>query len=356
MIKISQRRQTILTLSLLFIFSLIVTACNNKPELYRSSVFTFGTIVDFSIGDQNPTAIQNASKIIQQDLEYMHFAFHAWQPGPLSRINQLLETTSTFTANPSVLPLIKESRQLSIQSQGLFNPSIGHLIKAWGFQSDLGSENEIPPEAERIQALLGNNPDMNNIMIENVQIRSTNPAVRIDLGAIAKGYALDRIIEHLQEQGIHNAIINAGGDLKAIGQHPESRPWYIGIKHPRQKNAVLAGLNVMSGESVFTSGDYERYFMHDGKRYHHIIDPRTGYPANKAQSVTVLTSSATLADAASTALFIAGPDQWPAIAKAMHVEHVLFVDTEGNAEATPAMLKRLKQINSSIKIHSRSLP
>lgn len=356
MMQFFQRRHAILPLSFFIILSFIFTACSHKPELYRSSVFTFGTIVDFSLGEQDPATIQSASKIIQEDLEYMHFAFHAWQPGPLSRINQLLETTATFTANPSVLPLIKESRQLSLQSQGLFNPAIGHLIKAWGFQSDLGPENEKPPEAKRIQELLASNPNMNNVMIENVQMHSSNPAVRLDLGAIAKGYALDRIVEHLQEQGIQNAIINAGGDLKAIGRHPEDRPWYVGIRHPRQKEAVLAGLDVMSGESVFTSGDYERFFMHDGKRYHHIIDPRTGYPANQTQSVTVLTSSATLADAASTALFIAGPGQWPAIAKAMQVEHVLFVDAEGNAEATPAMLSRLKQINSTVKIHSRSLP
>ena len=346
-------QQTILTL--LFSFSLLLTSCS-KPELYRSSVFTFGTIVDYSIAHQDSDAIKHAVEIIQQDLEYMHFAFHAWQPGPLSRINQLLATTATFTANPSVLPLIKESRKLSIQSQGLFNPAIGNLIKAWGFHSDFGPEDEMPPKPNRIAELLENNPDMKSVMIKNVQIQSTNEAVRLDLGAIAKGYALDRIVEHLQEQGIKNIIINAGGDLKAIGQHPDKRAWSVGIKHPRQKDAILAGLDVMSGESVFTSGDYERFFIHDGKRYHHIIDPRTGYPADKAQSVTVITSSATLADAASTALFIAGPEQWPAIAKAMHVEHVLFIDAEGRAEATPEMLKRLKQINATLKVQPRSLP
>ena len=345
-----------LALPLLVMATFLVTACSKKPQLYRGSVFTFGTIVDYSIAEADPAVAQRAINAIQQDLDYMHVAFHAWHPGPLGRINQLLATTGTFTANPSVLPLIQESRQLSIESQGLFNPAIGHLIKAWGFQSDEGNDDHAPPDPAEIKAWLAKKPQMTDIVIKNIQMRSTNPAVRLDLGAVAKGYAVEKIIEHLQELGIKNAIINAGGDIKAIGEHPDGRPWYVGITHPRQKDAVLAGLDVMPGESVFTSGDYERFFTYQGKRYDHIIDPRTGYPANQTESVTVISSSATRADAAATALFIAGPSQWPTIAKAMHIKYVLLIDAHGHGEATPAMLKRLKQINPSLKIQSRSLP
>lgn len=203
----------------------------------------------------------------------MHVAFHAWHPGPLGRVNQLLKTTAFFTANPSVLPLIKESRQLSILSQGLFNPAIGPLIGAWGFQHDLGPAGVAPPDASTIQSWLTKKPSMTDIIIRNIQMRSTNPAVRLDLGAVAKGYAVERIIQHLQDLGIKNAILNAGGDIKAIGHHPDGRPWYVGITHPRIKGAVLAGLEVMPGESVFTSGDYERYFMYKGKRIRFVTSP-----------------------------------------------------------------------------------
>lgn len=343
-------------LILVFTSVLFTSACQQKSESYSNSIFALGTIVDFTIVHRDPAIIQRASQSIQQDLDYMHFAFHAWQPGPLSRINQLLETTATFTVNPSVLPLIQTSKELSLQSQGLFNPAIGHLVRLWGFQSDFGPEDETPPDSEKLQQLVSSKPSLADIVIDNVQMHSKNPAVRLDMGAIAKGYALDRIIEHLQDQGIQSAIINAGGDLKAIGQHSQGRPWYVGIKHPRQANAVLAGLNVMPGESVFTSGDYERFFVHENRRYHHIIDPRTGYPASQSQSVTVITESATRADAASTALFIAGPKDWPAIAAAMNIKYVLFVDAEGNAEATPEMLKRMQEINPALKLISRSLP
>ncbi len=345
-----------LSLPVAVMVTLLMTACSQKPRLYQGSVFTFGTIVDYSIATTDPAVAQRAINAIQQDLDYMHVAFHAWHPGPLGRINQLLATTGLFTANPSILPLLRESRQLSIESQGLFNPAIGHLIKAWGFQSDDGVEDHAPPTPAQIKAWLAKNPQMTDIVIKNIQIRSTNPAVRLDLGAVAKGYAVEQIIDHLQALGIKDAILNAGGDIKAIGQHPDGRPWYVGITHPRQKDAVLAGLDVMPGESVFTSGDYERFFTYQGKRYDHIIDPRTGYPASQTESVTVITSSATRADAAATALFIAGPSQWPSIAKAMQIKYVLLIDAHGHGEATPAMLKRLKQINPDLKIQSRSLP
>ena len=161
----------------------------------------------------------------------------------------------------------------------------------------------------------------------------------IKLG-IAKGMAVDRVISYLKQTGIHNAIVNAGGDLKAIGQHG-SRAWSVGIRHPRQKG-LIAGLEVHDNESVFTSGDYERKFKHNGKSYHHILDPRTGYPATKTQSVTVIHSDAGLADAAATALFIAGPEQWQEIARNMGIKYVMLIDQQGRAHMTKAMSKRLR--------------
>jgi thiamine biosynthesis lipoprotein len=170
-------------------------------------------------------------------------------------------------------------------------------------------------------------------------LRSHNPEVTLDLGAFAKGYGIDLGIQQLREMGITNAIINAGGDLRAIGQHGD-RPWKIGIRHPR-KQGVLASIELQGDESIFTSGDYERKFEHQGKRYHHIIDPRTGYPAQASSSVTVIHTDAATADAATTALFIAGPKKWHEIARAMGIKYVLLIDREGNAHMNPAMQQRI---------------
>ena len=138
-------------------------------------------------------------------------------------------------------------------------------------------------------------------------------------------------------------MINAGGDIKVIGKHGD-RPWHIGIRHPRKKDSVLAGIDLLPNESIFTSGDYERYFIYKGVRYHHIIDPRTGYPATKSMSVTVIHPNAALADAAATALFVAGPEEWHEIAQSMGIKYVLLVDAKGNVHMNPAMQKRISFI------------
>jgi thiamine biosynthesis lipoprotein len=143
----------------------------------------------------------------------------------------------------------------------------------------------------------------------------------------------------LQEAGIQHAVVNAGGDLRAIGQHG-SRPWRVGIRHPRQEG-ILASVETSPDESIFTSGDYERYFDWQGKRYGHIIDPRTGYPAEGLSSVTVFADQADLADAAATALFVAGPKDWLPVARAMGVKGVMLVDEQGTVQITPGIRNRI---------------
>jgi len=140
-------------------------------------------------------------------------------------------------------------------------------------------------------------------------------------------------------------VINAGGDLSVIGQHKD-RAWNIGIRDPRA-NKILASVEVKNDESVFTSGDYERLYFYRGKRYHHILDPRTGYPTQDARSVTVIHADAGLADAAATALFVAGSKHWQKTAKKMGLKYVMLIDANGDIHITPAMQLRIKFLNKS---------
>jgi thiamine biosynthesis lipoprotein len=158
--------------------------------------------------------------------------------------------------------------------------------------------------------------------------------------------------------GVDDAIVNAGGDLRAIGTHGD-RPWRIGIRHPRA-DGVIASVELGRDESVFTSGDYERYFLFRGKRYHHILDPRTGYPARGTASVTVISRDPGAADAAATALVVAGPDEWQAIAWSMGIRNVMLIDHQGRAHVTPSMAKRIRfevepppEVIVSPRIHRR---
>jgi thiamine biosynthesis lipoprotein len=147
----------------------------------------------------------------------------------------------------------------------------------------------------------------------------------------------------LKQQGIHNALINIGGNVMALGTHG-SRAWRVGIQHPR-KPAPLATLELHDGEAVGTSGDYQRYFELEGKRYCHLIDPRTGYPVQGVQAVTILTHgehAGLQSDASSKPIFISGTAGWLAAAQKMQLSEVLLVDAQGMVHLTAAMQKRLK--------------
>ncbi len=332
-----------LTLSLLLLLS--VSACQQTTPSYKTSIFSFGTVIQVEISDVNQVQAQQVFTAIEDDLKRMHILWHPWQSGPLGRTNSLCGMAGTFSAPTSVIPLIIKAKQLAIQSDHLFNPAIGKLVKLWGFQQDSFDKNT-PPDDAKIQALLKANPRMTDITIKGVRFTCNNPAVRIDLGGIAKGYALEKIIANLkQKYQVKNIMISAGGDLKAIGQHGE-RPWVIGIRDPlaTDKHTAIASIRAKSGDSIFTSGSYERYYLANNKRIHHIIDPRTGYPAKGSLSVTVIHPDATTADAAATALFVAGPNQWVELANKMGIKYVLLIDDKNNVHVTQAMLDRVEFI------------
>jgi thiamine biosynthesis lipoprotein len=194
---------------------------------------------------------------------------------------------------------------------------------------------------------------MTDITIENGVLKSANPKVKIGFGGFAKGFAVDRAITVLQEMGISDAIVNIGGDLRAIGSHGE-RPWLIGIRHPR-KQGLVASVQLQGDESVFTSGDYERFFTYEGKRYPHIIDPRTGYPADQATSATVLGTNSAKADAAATAIFVAGND-WPSVAASLGLTHVMLVRPDGVIELSPEMQKRVRILDNQYPPVVREIP
>lgn len=333
---------------LLSLIGLIISGCQQQKQVITTKFLAFGTIIDLSIYGVSQQQAEIATAAIEKDFAQMHKSWHAWDPGPLGRVNRLISEGATFATPPSVLELIRQGIKLSEQSDHLFNPAIGHLIAEWGFQSD-DPAGHIPPEPARIAQLLQQNPRMRDLVLEGINMHSTNPNVKLDFGAFGKGFGIDLAIDHLRQLGINNAILNAGGDLRAIGS-PGSRPWRIAIRHPSGEG-VLASVDVSGDESVFTSGDYERRYTWKGKTYHHIIDPRTGYPATGTSSVTVIHQKAITADAAATALFVAGPDNWYKIARNMGIKYVLLVDKNGEIYMNPAMQQRVNLDPQRYKIH-----
>lgn len=320
-----------------FLLLLATLSCSKPQPLYQEQLLALGALVDISIWGVEPERARQAASAVSEDFNRIHRTWHAWQESELTRINARLPGGAAFPVRDDLMPLLTRAQALSRQSEGLFNPAMGKLIGLWGFHGD--EPKGPPPDAGAIAALVAQHPNMDDVRIENNSIQSRNPAVQLDFGAIGQGYAVDVAIAHLRKLGIENAIVNASGDIRVIGKHG-ARPWRIGIRNPRGAG-ILASIEMQGDESIVTSGTYERFFEYDGKRYHHIIDPRSGYPARGLVSVTVLHSDAVTADAASTALLVAGLKDWKRVARAMGVRQVMLIDEQGTVYMDAALARRV---------------
>lgn len=323
---------------------LLLSGCMNRE--FSQQRYVFGTLVEVSVYGESRAQAEDAIDSVMKKFGQMHLELHAWKPSEITALNRAFSEGKALGIDPEVADIIRDATRLSDRSKGLFNPAIGSLIGLWGFQNDEFKPHR--PDPEKIENLVSEKPGMDDIVIENGVASSKNPAVRIDLGGFAKGYALDVAARMLREKGVKNALINIGGNIMALGRHG-SRPWRVGIKNPRGSGAI-GELDLNDGEAIGTSGDYQRYFILDGKRYCHIIDPRTGYPAEGVEAVTVLIprgkNAGALSDAASKPLFISGVGGWRQAAREMGVDDALLVDAGGKVHITAAFEKRIRFENS----------
>ncbi len=318
---------------------LILSASCVRDEEQKAEFFVFGTIVEVKLWGVSKSDASLAFSELQQLFQGMHRDWHAWEPGQLTGINQDFANGRVANADEAIVEMVLRSQVIEEKSGGRFNPAIGGLINLWGFHtSDYPIEGP-PPTQTQINALLDLGPSSRDIRINGLQMHSDNPAVQLDFGGIAKGYAVDLSINLLRKLGIHNAMVNAGGDLRAMGSHG-NRPWLVAVRKPGGGN--IGSVEVRGDEAIFTSGNYERFRQDQSQRYAHILDPRTGWPATDIASVTVISSEGLLADAAATALVVAGLDDWPEVASALNLDQVAVVDESGTVFLTTAMEHRIK--------------
>lgn len=332
----------------------------NKPPLYHSQSYVFGTLVDISIYGEPEDRAKSLSNEIMQDFQHLHQQLHAWKPVSENQVSELGALNLAFASqskplniSPLMVEILQDAAQLSKQSNGLFNPSIGYLIGTWGFQADEFVATSI--DDKQIAVLIKANPSMDNIVIANNTAHSTNSSVKLDLGGYAKGYALDRAVRYLRKQHVKHALINIGGNIIALGQHGD-KPWRVGIQHPRKPSAI-ATLDLLDGWAIGTSGDYQRYFMLDDKRYCHIIDPRTGYPVQHTQAVTVLippqaahhSQAGVLSDVASKPIFIEAAENKSKVADAMGIKYFMVIDQSSQVLITKELQNKLTWLDQDFK-------
>jgi thiamine biosynthesis lipoprotein len=327
-----------------------------QEPLYHTQSYVFGTLVDISIyGEPEDRAKLLANQVLQ-DFQNLHNQLHAWKPVSKNQPSELGALNTAFAngnkpivISPQLAAMLTDATDLSVKSQGLFNPAIGHLVSSWGFQRDEFTAVNI--DDAKIKAQVKANPRMTDIVVKDNAAYSTNPSVKLDLGGYAKGYALDKAADYLRKQQVKNALVNIGGNIIALGQHGD-KPWRVGIQHPR-KPAAIATLELADGWAIGTSGDYQRYFMLDGKRYCHIIDPRSGYPVQHTQAVTVLIppqkNAGVLSDVASKPIFIAATEDKPKAAAMLGIQYFMVVDQQSNIVVSSALAHKLEWLDPEVK-------
>ena len=309
--------------------------------IYRIPGHVFGTAVEVAIYGEPQARAQLLGAHVLNEFDRLHHKFHAWQPSALTALNDSIARGETYQADAEMVDLLQSAAQLAERSDNVFNPAIGHLIRLWGFQSsDITAQSPAPADIKR---WVDANPRMSDLRYDGTRVSSRNTAVMIDLGGYAKGYALDQAARILRDAGVKAALINVGGNVLAIGR-PGDRPWKVGIRNPRGEGTVAA-VELHDNEAMGTSGDYQRYFMKDGKRHPHIIDGRNGQTIDLVASVTIITSGGLDAglrsDGNSKPLFIAGPLHWRKAAQQLGLSEVMLIDANRNVEMTPAMQSRI---------------
>ncbi len=292
----------------LVIFSFLRRDAYVRAPFERSQL-AMDTFVEITVYDHDSTSIERA----------VNQAFSA-----IEKIDTLFgdcmidaNGEQEVTKRPEFKEILTISSWSYRATRGLFDPTLGCILRLWDFHP--GAE---PPADDSIEIAL------RNVGLARF-LDGQRRGVILDLGGIAKGYAVDLAAEILKSHGVTSAIINAGGDLRIIGRKPDGSAWRIAVRHPRKEGFI--GLLELEDVAVATSGDYEKYFMWNGKRYHHILDPRSGMPAEGCVSVTVIASKAAVADALATGLFVLGPYEGKVLAEELDQVEAIFIWADGDS-------------------------
>lgn len=330
----------------LLLVLLFVWLAQRQPEhdrVHAEEFLALGTLINVSVyleRGESREDFDNAMVDVRAMINAYQQRWSVLTDGELARVNRTLRDGDAATIPASLQPLFAQAALLSASSQGQFDVRVGQLVDLWQWNQQERFATQ-PPDDTTLNAAL---TALAEAPVLNAETYGPAPGVQLNFGGIAKGDAAREIAVLLEAAGFRNYLINMGGDVVAAGGKGEL-PWRIGVRHPRPPRAeqpLMGILNIERSETIFTSGDYERYFEFEGQRYHHLMDPATGQPARGLTSATVITPDAVLADAASTALFVAGPEGWRETAQAMGIDQAMVVLEDGQVLATSQFAQRFQ--------------
>jgi len=337
--------------SLFLLISLF--GCSRHERVFSESRVTMDTITTITVVSSSDEEARRAIDAGFREIKRLEVLLNYFSPdSEITMINKHSGIRPVKVSHET-MEIIKKALEIADITGGTFNPAIGPVIKLWRF-SRQDKADMIPPDKELKNAL--QLADYKRIRIDegSSEVYLEAKGMEIDLGGIAKGYAADRAVDVIKRMGIKAGLVAIAGDIKGFGLRPDHRAWHIGIQDPRpddnNSESVFATLYLNKGHSISTSGDYQRFFIKGGKRYHHIIDPRTGYPSESSTiSLSVIASDGFMADALSTGMFIYPPHQAITILESLGVEGVI-VDDQKRVYVTKGLRDEIEIVNKAYRV------
>jgi thiamine biosynthesis lipoprotein len=316
----------------IMLFVVLINGCtkpNSSSEVQQRTEFLMSTMVTISYYDPAAEAAVTAAFAEMQRVEALMSAYI-----PTSDVSKINTAPAGIpvTVSAETFAVIEESLHYAALTGGAFDITIGPVLELWDIPDNPGQI----PAGEAIQAALAL-VDYNSVVLdrEHNTVTVNKPGMKLDLGGAAKGYALDRAREVMVARGVSSCLIDAGGDIVAVGARPGGEKFRIGVRHPRDTQEIITVVPI-SDYSIVTSGDYQRFFTKDGIRYHHIFDPQTGWPANSGLiSATILCPSGLAGDILSTAVFILGTEKGLALLETLPEIEGLLITEDMQIVSTP---------------------
>lgn len=320
--------------ALLFLSVILLSSCaDGAKQAVSATDFALGTTCSVKLfGEEHEELLQPALDQAKRVEELMSVNL---EESEISRINAAAGSQAVQVSDETFALLLRAA-EYSALGNGVFDLTVGPLVQLW----DIGSGDERVPQPERIEEAL-EKIDYTALELKPAEQQAylSEEGMRIDLGAIAKGFAADEIVKYLQERNVQRGIVNLGGNVYAFGEKEGDQPWKIGIQSPEDDRGTYLGILEIRDRAVVTSGKYERFFIQDGKRYHHILSTENGYPIeNGVASVSVVSQDATAADALSTLLFGLGLEAGLSMSEKLEGIEAIFV-TERNTVYTTTGLR-----------------
>ena len=331
-----------------FCITLFSLGCGQKPAVmqeFSDEKFIMDTLIQIKVICEDKEKGQQALDNAFAAFERIHNTTDRFQKNgqttsesnDVATINENAGTKPA-TASVDTINMIERSNYFAGSTAGAFDVSIGPVMDLWGFGK---SEQHVPSDEEINRAL--SLVDYNKVKVDrnNMTVFLSKPGMSLDLGGVAKGYATDVAVKALREMGIQHAMINAGGNVYALGSKPDGSPWRVGVQDPRDAKGIIAVLSVKD-KAVVTSGDYQRYFEQEGVRYHHIVNPSTGKQARDVMQTTVVTDSATDADILSTTLFVLDSQKGMRFVQELITTGAIFISADRQVSYTDNLTDQLK--------------